>query len=315
MALSRLPSSPSRTQALVAFEPALLKAFQIATEDVDPEIRDVMHYALFSVTDRFCITSAWLLAPQLAVSPDRFALPAVALETLRCSTVFKTRPRGQAGRADLGLGGYGGGSVSPSERYVEPALSEAATYGLVALAFQILLSNPSGSLAFDERARVAAILSKTASPVRVLTALHREAHLSAGQFSKGRLGGNLPTSEIQRLQQEKIAPIFEATGEVLTALAKTNIRSGALADWFKKLGLFAYMLTHWSICGGPSGGASDELYHSPSELGSMIPASEAMDAIMSLETDLLERAKELGIQSSAHDIVEPLADALKAQLQ
>ena len=200
--MRRLPSSPSRAQALSEFEPRLLSEFEARTAGVARATRDAMHYALFRVEDRFCVTAAWLAAPRLGVSTARLAPLACAIEALRCGL-----------RADR----------------------HAA--GLVQLAFEMALA------------------SGTEGPA------------AARILAKG--GTN----------------VFRATGEILELLA--GAKKGLVADWFEKLGHFAHAV------------------------------SESLDVATAktLETELLDSARELDLKGAAHEIIEPLADALKARLQ
>src|SRR4051794_16700786 len=89
--MRRLPSSPSRAQALIELEPVLLEVFQTATIHMNHEVRDAMHYVLFSAKDRFCASTAWLLAPRFGVTTARLTRAICAIEILRCSLEFRTR--------------------------------------------------------------------------------------------------------------------------------------------------------------------------------------------------------------------------------
>lgn len=281
--MRRLPSSPSRAQALIEIEPLLQNTFQQLLKSTNAEVRDAMHYALFNVADRFCVSAAWLVAPRLGVSTARFAPVACALETLRCSLDFKLRPS------------------EAYHRFVEPAIAEAAAYGLIPLAFEMLLTSPTDALSLTERAELGAILARAASPVHVLSALHREERVARQGHRH-----SLSPQELRLLQQEKITPAFEAAGEALRLLArKPKLELGA---WFKRLGLFEQWVGEFTAP------PSVEI-RSPLALREVMSPPEAMDQIKSLESELLGRAKDLGIRDAAHDIIEPLAETLKAQLQ
>jgi hypothetical protein len=71
-----------------------------------------------------------------------------------------------------------------------------------------------------------------------------------------------------------------------------------------KLGLFASWASEYAGQSTPS---------LPFE--EVLPAPEALDAIKSLEVELLEQARDLGCQGAAHELIEPLADMLKTRLQ
>ncbi|MEW6056753.1 MAG: hypothetical protein AB1540_09065 [Bdellovibrionota bacterium] len=284
--MTNLPSSPSRDQAAIEFEPVLHQLFEALTRKVNSEARDAMHYVLFSTRDRFCISALWLVAPRLGISVQRISRVACAIEAIGCSLAIKTRNHQNHTRRH--------------ERFIEPALLEAATYGLVPLAFEMVL-NSNEALTLEERHSIAEILSRAASPIHVLSALHRESQVLR---EGNRLALTRP--ELLELQQEKVTPVYQASGEILGLLAKDPIDRSGLADWFKKLGLFS----HWV----------DELISLPSSSQSLsviysVAPSEAVDLIKSLEAELLEKAKALGLVGAAHEIIEPLADALKNRLQ
>lgn len=287
--MRRLPASPSRAQALNEFEPILLRNFQHKTTGVNPEVRDAMHYALFSVGDRFCTSAGWLIAPRLGVSVDRFSSAACAIETLRCSLAFKTRPTTQR---------------TEREKFVEPALAEAASYGLIPLAFEMVLSNEDNALPPAERGPAAAILARAASPVHMLSALHRESTILRDSIRP-----TISRQELYDLSMEKVAPAFHAVGEMLTFLASGNGRAPVgLAPWFRKLGLFA----HWvdELCSPATSQRVSTL-----ALGRVMTLPEAMDLIKTVEAELFESARTLDIQGAAHEIIEPVAEILKTQLQ
>lgn len=228
-----------------------------------------MHYALFSVEDRFCATAAWLLAPRLGIETARLSPALCAIETLRCSLLFKAR----------------------SNNAFEPALAEAASYGLIPLAFEIAT--------VSKQIEVMRILARAASPVHLLSALHKESTLYRPRYRS--------REEVIGLLREKVTPAFCAVGEALALFATTKEKAELLPEWFRKLGLFA----HWV----------DELTNetdsrtNPLALRSFMTMPEAIELIKSVETELLEGARELGIKVAAHEIIEPLADTLKARLQ
>jgi hypothetical protein len=283
--MGRLPASPSRAQALNELEPLLLRTFEDIAADLSHELRDTMHYALFSVEDRFCVSAAWLLAPRLGIPTARFAPAACALESLRCAAEFRIRA-----------------TTSPTKPpHTEPALAEAAAIGLVPLAFEMALGSGASVLSLDERAALALVLAHHGSPARVLSATRRELKLAHEGLHR-----SLDRRSIQELAEERLAPAYRATGEALGQLARgPNAGSPQeLGNWFVKLGLFASWASEYSGHSMPS---------LPFE--EVLPAPEALDAIKSLEVELLEQSKDLGFQVAAHDVIEPLADMLKTRLQ
>lgn len=267
--LRRLPSSPSRSQALIDFEPVLLKYFQNQTIHVEREVRDSMHYVLFSVGDRFCASTAWLIAPRLGISTERMAALACAVETLRCAQEMK--PRASAHTSAL-----------------EPTLLDTAVLGLIPLAFELALTASSPLSALD-RAAAAVVLAKAASP---------------SHFVKEQNPSSLSRIELLKLCQEKVSPAFQAIGEIFELLAQPATEPGRLSFWFKRLGLFALWIDEFMTNS-----------QSPLSLTQNMALPEAMDLVKSLEGELLLRAKELNILGAAHEIIEPLADVLKTQLQ
>lgn len=232
--MRRLPASPSRSQALVEFEPILLRVFEDLTATVNCEVKDAMHYALFSVEDRFCATAAWLLAPRLGIETSRLSTVLCAAETIRCSLLFKAR----------------------AKNAFEPTLAEAASYGLIPLGFEIVAASKQ-KMSTAEQIEVMRILARAASP----------AHL-----------------------REKVSPVFRAVGEILALFATTKEKAEILPEWFSKLGLFAHSVDEFT-------------------------SNSDLELIKTVETELLEDARELRIQGAAHEIIEPLADTLKVRLQ
>lgn len=279
--MRQFPASPGRNQALIEFEPVLLEVFGQLTKRVDNEVRDAMHYALFSVKDRLCVSTAWLIAPRIGVSVERFRTAACALETLRCSLEFKLR-----------------GADDHRTKFVEPPIAEAAAYGLIPLAFEMLLHGED-RVSLTEKTELAQVLAAAASPVHSLSALHKEAKI----LREG-ARHSLSRDELYSLHQEKVAPVFKATGQALGALARNHAAAKLLGPWFERLGLFS----HWV----------DE-FTSRSQQGlsltKVVSQPEAMDLIKSLETELLERARDMGLRDVAHDVIEPIAETLKTQLQ
>ncbi|MBI3543748.1 MAG: hypothetical protein HY075_10795 [Deltaproteobacteria bacterium] len=268
--MRRLPASPSRSQALIELEPILAEKFSAFTTRTHAEVRDSMHYALFSKPDRFCVSAAWLVAPRLGIATARFAPVACAIEVLRCALTKKH-----------------------SERFAEPVLAEAASYGLLSLSFEMILSCDDATLSVTERCAIARALAHASAPANQLAMLHRESRLA-------REARGMDRASLQTLQQDRISPAYEATGHALAILAGRE----ALAPWFKRLGL----LTRWV-----EEFASDS--RSALALKNLMSGPDAMDMIKSLEAELIERASELGIRDAAHDVLEPLGDALKARLQ
>ncbi len=242
-------------------------------------MRDSMHYVLFSTEDRFCISAAWLIAPRLKISTARFVNAACAIEALRCSLSLKISPR------------------NGSEKYVEPAIAEAAILGLMPLAFEMLLDT-NEALTDSDRCALARLLARSVSPVPLLAARHRE-------FKMSRDGNRhaFTHGELQEVRLAKVPPAFEAAGEVLAYLSGDPSKA-ALGSWFKKLGLFAFWVEEFM-----SESAA------PLALRQVMNLSEAMDIMKSLEAELLDRARELGIRDAAHELIEPLADVLKTRLQ
>lgn len=272
--MRRLPPSPSRSQALVEFEPLLLRNFEDLTSSVNREVRDAMHYALFSVDDRFCVSAAWLVAPRLGIETARIAQTLCAIETLRCSLLFKAR----------------------SNNAFEPLLAEAASYGLIPLAFEMV--SASSGIKATEQVALTRVLSRAASPEHVLSALHRE-----GLALKHRYRTR---DEIVEISREKVTPAFRATGEALALFAASSERAQALPEWFQKLGLFAHWIEEYH---------SDHKERRPFSLKALLSPSESMELIKGVETELLHQARDLRLQVAAHEIIEPLAESLKAQLQ
>lgn len=276
--MQRPPSSPSRSQALVEFEPVLLKTFQGLTQNVNREVRDAMHYALFSVKDRFCASSAWLIAPRLDIAASKLERPIAAIETIRCALLFKTK----------------------NHKALEPALTEAAAYGLIPLAFEMLVTPATSSLNDAEQTAAVRILAQAASPVHVLSAIHKESHvLREGIRSK---------NELLDLISEKVTPAFNATGEILRLFAEPSESLNRLPQWFQKLGLFAHMLDEFV---SPPTASSQNVI----SLRHYMTVPETLDVIKSLETELLDSARAMELQGAAHEIIEPLADLLKTRLQ
>jgi hypothetical protein len=288
-----LPSSPSRLQALNEFEPILLENFQRCTKEVDPEVRDAMHYELFSTKDRFCVSAAWLIAPRIGVSTKRFALTACALETLRCSLELSHKLRSLA---------FGNSQMS----MIEPILAEAAAYGLIPLAFEMILAPIDGTALSDrERAIAATALARAASPVHVLSAIHREEKILATGFRRG-----LSQHELLALYHDKVTPAFQAIGELLEIFTTEKIPSGQLASWFKKLGLFA----HWVDESTSDDAKSLGMTKKAISLNELFSPPQIMDLIKTTEVELLEQARELRIQDVAHELIEPLADVFRNRL-
>ena len=276
--MQRPPSSPSRSQALVAFEPLLLRTFQDLTRHVNREVCDAMHYALFSVKDRFSASAAWLIAPRLGIDAKKLERPLAAIETIRCALLFKTE----------------------NHKALEPTLTEAASYGLIPLAFEMIVTSNEPILQDFEQTAATRILTQAASPVHVLSAIHKEvAILRDGFHSK---------NELLNLIREKVTPTFKATGEVLKLLASPSDKTNRLPQWFQDLGLFAYAVDEITshVKASSPYGLSLRHYMTP---------SEALDVIKSLEAELLESASMMDIQGAAHEIIEPLADLLKTRLQ
>ncbi|MBI3558615.1 MAG: hypothetical protein HY074_20290 [Deltaproteobacteria bacterium] len=277
--MRRLPASPSRTQSNNEFEPVLLEQFQALTAHVSAEMRDSMHYALFCTEDRYCVSAAWLVAPRLKISTARLKNAACAVETLRCSLALKT------------------GSNFGSGKYVEPAIAEAAVFGLMPLAFEMLLAADS-ALSDSERCALARLLARSASPVELLEAIHRENKMSRDGYRH-----SFSHQELQEVRLAKVSPAFQAAGEML-ALLSGDASKAPLGPWFKKLGLFAFWVDEF-----------ESEARSPLALRSVMSLPESMDLVKSLEAELLERARELGIRDAAHELIEPLADVLKTRLQ
>jgi hypothetical protein len=210
---------------------------------------------------------------------------------------FKTKATGPVSASPLGP------ATGLGERVIETGLAEAASYGLVPLAFELVLGTDS-PLTMPERAEVTAILARKASPVRFFSALHRETRLAA----LARYPGKFNLHEIQKLEQDKVGPAFEAVGAILELLSTEKQKPGALTDWFSKLGMFAFWVAQKQAHEPGSRGRDSQFYD-------LLSGPEAMDIIMSLEAELLERADDFGAKGTAHEIIEPLADALKSQLQ
>lgn len=284
--MGRLPASPSRTQALIEFEPLLLHRFQSLARAIPSEIRDTMHYALFSTQDRFCISAAWLVAPRVGVSTERLSPAACAIETLRCALAFKLRLNG-------------------NDRLFEPAVVEAASYGLFHLAFQMVLSPEQSLLSDREQCSLASNIAKFASPMHMLLATHHESQFAHDTRSSLR---TFTRDDLGRLQLEKVTPSFDTVGAALALLAPPSQlpehRAVDLQTWFRKLGLFAQWMDEFGSNGW-----------SPLTRERILTTAEAMDIVKSLEAELLDTSRALGIRDAAHELIEPLADMLKARLQ
>ncbi len=79
------PLNTKRQKALYEFDKSLREYFDLLTKDSDPILRDNIHFHLFKVKDRFCATSAWIIAQDLNISLKTLAPIISALEMVRCA--------------------------------------------------------------------------------------------------------------------------------------------------------------------------------------------------------------------------------------
>lgn len=192
-----------RRHALIDFESALLQTFEKIASSLEPEVRDLLHFALFSESDRLCLSSAWLIAPRAGVSLEKFRLAASSVEMLRCSTLAKER--------------------SP------------ISTGLIPLAFRTILCGE-GPLSQSERAEIAAVLANDGSPLQALTALQIEQ-----RTAREGIRNLITRNDLKAFHLLKIGAPYRAVGQTLEYLtSRSDLKNGRLTDWFVKLGLFAY---------------------------------------------------------------------------
>jgi hypothetical protein len=66
----------------------LAREFEKLVVDSEKEMKDAMHYVLFSRKDRSAMSVAFHLLQKLNIEHDKFIGPALALETMRPSPGF-----------------------------------------------------------------------------------------------------------------------------------------------------------------------------------------------------------------------------------
>ncbi len=282
------PFTPARQRALQESDRELREAFELLTSGADPGLKDAVHYSLFRVKDRFCMSAAWLISQELGIPSTQVGPALCALEMVRCAigTPHVTRPT----RASAGL----------SQNFIDPRLTLEAAVCLIAMASDLVLSrkhNP--EMTDSERALLAGLLGSTLSPLQTYSKIHAEAR------SRRRQEG---------FSSATCCPFFEAAGIILdTAAASRAPETGGenrMREFFRKLGLLSCLTAELR----PKETGNEELV-TLADSSQDLPWPQVMDLVKTLEAEILEDSVKFGIRSATVEAVTPLTSLFETQLQ
>lgn len=280
--------TPARQRALQKSDHELREAFDLLTAGADPGLKDAIHYSLFRIKDRFCMSAAWLVSQELGIPSTRISPALCALEMIRCAlgTQYAMRPMR--------------GSAALSQNFIDPRLTLEAAICLLAMASDLVLSHEHNPEMTDsERAQLAGLWGSTLSPLQAYSKIHAKAH------ARGRHGDFFSTNG---------CPVFEAAGIILDTAAASRAPGteapNRMRDFFRKLGILSCLTAELR----PEETGNEEL---SALAGSSqdLPWTQVMDRVKTLEAELLDDSAKFGIRSSAVEIVTSLASLFETQLQ
>ncbi|MBI2606264.1 MAG: hypothetical protein HYW49_09315 [Deltaproteobacteria bacterium] len=282
------PFTPARQRALQESDRELRAAFELLTSGTDSGLRDAVHYSLFRIKDRFCMSAAWLVSQELGIASTQIGPALCALEMVRCAigTPHVTRPTR--------------GSVGLSRNFIDPRLTLEAAVCLIAMASDLVLSrkhNP--EMTDSERARLAGLLGSTLSPLQAYSKIHAETRL------KGRREGFSAATD---------CPFFETAGIILDTAAASRAPEACAGErmrgFFRKLGRLSCLTAEFR----PEETGNEDLA-ALTDSSQDLPWHQVMDLVKTLEAEILDDSAKFGIRASTIEIVTPLTSLFETQIQ
>ena len=157
---SHFPFSKVRTKAAAEFDQELRNTFETLTQNSDAQLKDSIHYLLFRHKDRFCMSSAWLIAKDLGIKTQHLSPALCALEFIRIA---------------VGTAVASTTAADNSNNYMDKSMTQQAILSLCGMAQELIynrMSNP--EVRDQERQALSQIFGMSLAPLHIFSSVKRD---------------------------------------------------------------------------------------------------------------------------------------------